>query len=224
VERWHLGKLTVVAVLGLACAVLPACRIGGERSVSAENDRLRQLSKDQQTQIASLEGEISELKAKLNEASLPNQGLAPEALEAMPRVTQIEISSLSGFMPTEGTTADKVIVWFETRDGRSRFVQAVGTVNVEALTLAPKLGDSSPASERIGAATLTPVQLRDAYRSSFTGTHYAVEIPLDKPIDRTGKSLVMRVELHDAVTGQVVKGERVISPTSSLPTTSSRRE
>jgi len=206
-----IGLLRILSLGLLAASILPACQSSAR--VSAENDRLRKLTKQQETQLAALKGEVAELNIKLAEASRENRGLAPDALDALPRVTKVEISTLSGFLPLEGAQAGKVIVWFETQDGRARFVQAVGTVSVEALALSPAVGEvTTPPSERIGSASLSSRQLRDAYRSGLTGTHYAVELPLAKPTDKSGKTLVIRVELHDALTGQVLKAERVISP------------
>ena len=198
-----------------ALALLPACRFGGVRSVEAENDRLRQEVADHEKTQRALEGEVAELKIKLAEATRSST-LPPDALEALPRVNEIEISSLSGFEPPDpAKPASEVSVWFETRDGRGRFVQAVGTVTIDALVLPADVGegqDNHP--QRIATLILTPAQVRDAYRSSFTGTHYAATVKLEKPIERgPGKtpSLVIRVEFQDAITGELLKGERVIS-------------
>jgi hypothetical protein len=198
---------------------LPACHAGGERSVSEENDRLRQEAQEHAKSQQALQGQIDELKVKLAEATKAQNPLTAEVLEAMPRVTGIDIDSLSGFEPTDvSLPATGVAVWFEPHDGRGRFVQAVGTATIEALVLAPTLKEGENAApERLAITTLTPSQLRDAYRSSFTGTHYTADLKLDKPLDRTpGRtpSLVIRVEFQDAITGEVLKGERVISPRS----------
>jgi hypothetical protein len=205
-------RAVALSFLTLLCG----CRFGGVRSVEAENDRLRQELADRDKTVASQQGEISELKVKLAEASR-GQTTPAEALDALPRVTSIEISNLSGFEPVDpGVPATAVEVWFETQDGRGRFVQAVGTATVAALQLPPAVGSgSNPEPERIASATLAPAQLRDAYRSSFTGTHYAAELKLDKPVERgPGRtpSLVIRIEFKDAITGEVLKAERVISP------------
>lgn len=204
--------LSATLLVLLAASFLPGCRFGGVRSVEAENDRLRQEVADHEKKQQALQGEVSELKVKLAEASRAQQGLPAEALEALPRVASIEISSLCGFEPIDSKEpATGVAVWFETKDGRGRFVQAVGRVTIQALILPTGPGDP----QQVASITLTPVQLRDSYRSSFTGTHYSVDLKLDSPLERgpaKTPSLVVRIEFQDAITGEVLKGERVISP------------
>src|SRR5215831_15906876 len=130
--------LSRAAVILPLLLLLTACRVGGVRSVEEENERLRKELADRDQKQQELEGQIAELKVKLSEANRSEKPLAQEALDALPRVTNIEISSLSGFEPTDGSVpATGVVVWFETRDGRGRFVQAVGTATVEAFVLSP---------------------------------------------------------------------------------------
>lgn len=215
------NRAAIPVLLAVAVITLPACRVGGVRSVEAENDRLRQEMLDKDKKQRELEGEITELKVKLAEACRAQTPLPDDVLHALPRVTSLEVSSLCGFEPTDANVpASAVSVWFETQDGRGRFVQAVGTVTISALILPPKVGDAGPEPQGVAKLTLSPVQLRDAYRSSFTGTHYAAEIKLDQPVERgPGRtpSLLVRIEFHDAITGQDLKAERVISPKTPTP-------
>jgi hypothetical protein len=92
----------------------------------------------------------------------------------------------------------------------------VGTINATA-TLIPT--DADPLT--IGRVTLTPSQLRDAYRSSLTGTHYTVELPINLPDswsrDGAVKDTFVRVIYTDGVTGQTQTAERSIALTSSVP-------
>ena len=196
--------------------IFPGCRAGGDRSVSDENDRLRQAAIESDAKTKALEGEVAELKIKLAEASA-RPPLTPEALAALPRVTSITVSSTSGFEPTDPQApATGVTVWFEPLDGKGRFLQAVGTATVTVLLLPSELGNgSNQEPQPVASTVLSPTQLRDAYRSSFTGTHYAAELKLPQPVDRSGgkvPTLVIRVEFNDALTGQVLKGEQLISP------------
>ena len=212
-----MNRVALSALLVPIALLLPACRVGGVRSVEAENDRLRQEVLDKDKKQRELEGEIAELKVKLAEANQAQAQHPDEVLQALPRVTSLEVSSLSGFGPNDvNAPATAVAVWFETQDGRGRFVQAVGTVTISAFVLAAKVGDDpSQDPQRIASLTLSPAQLRDAYRSSFTGTHYTAEMKLDQPVERgPGRtpSLLVRIEFHDAITGQDLKAERVISP------------
>src|SRR5690242_20574586 len=91
--------LTLLALTSLA--LLPACRVGGVRSVEAENDRLRQELVEKEKSQKTLEGEIAELKVKLAEASRAQEPLSEDVRQALPRVTSLEVSSLSGFEPVD---------------------------------------------------------------------------------------------------------------------------
>lgn len=204
---------TVPLLLLASCGNI---RLGGERSVSEENDRLRAEVHRQADEIKALAGERDELKAKLAEAQRAGQTTTPEEVTAaLPRVTDVKISMLSGLSPVDRSKpADEVTVTFLPRDGRGRFTQAVGTTRVDAF-LSP--GPSGGEPTRIAQGTVTPAQLRDAYRSDVTGTYYLIRLPLERPIERAGgnPSVLVRLEFVDAVTGEVHKAERLLQPVDS---------
>ena len=159
----------VIAAALATVLLLPACNIGGNSTVAQENDRLRRQVLDLETKLQSLEGEREELRSKIAELTAAGRSsLSAEIIEAMPRVTKIEIDSLSGFTPTSsakpGAEATGVVLYLSTRDGKDRFTQAVGTLKVEALGLPREVGTGA-GPMLLGSATLTPTQLRDAYRS-----------------------------------------------------------
>ena len=213
VPRARLRAVLLLGVAALPCA-LGACgsiRLGGERSVSEENDRLRTQVHEQQERIKALEGEREELKVKLAEASRA-RGTIPEGItDAIPAVTTVKISMLSGLEPvTADQPATGVSVTFQPLDGRGRFTQAVGTALIEVFQIPPKMDGAEP--RRIAQATLTPAALRDAYRSNVTGTYYSATLPLESPVKRSQvtPALLIRLEFTDALTGEVHKAERLL--------------
>lgn len=191
--RSHLVAPVAVA---LACA---GCTVGGSSTVAAENDRLRREVMQLNEKVAELEGERTELATKLGATG---GGLSVEAVRAMPVVTDLEIGMLSGFAPSDRVTpATRVDVYVTPRDGRGRFMQAVGTLRVVA----------TGGGGTLASATLTPGELREAYRAGIMGTHYTIEMPLSAPVVRDpGPDLVLHVEFDDAVTGKTHRTERTI--------------
>ncbi len=193
--------LLIILLLPLA-----ACSVGGSRSASAENDRLRREVLDLNTRIQSLEREREELRVKsAGLIAYPTNPLAPEALEALPLCTSVSISTLSGLRTVDA--GKTLAVMFEPRDGRDRFTQVAGSVTVSAAFL-PASGaqDAAP----VQTARLSPRELRDAYRSGITGTYYEVLLPAPAGYSPAGTSIALRVDLADALTGRTVTGERLI--------------
>lgn len=184
--------------------------------MESENDRLRAENLDLRNQVDALSAQQRELAAKLSEANQARQAaLDPQVLDALPRVASIEIDSLSGFLPGDvAKPAKSVGIYLVPRDGRRRFVPAVGTLTVEVRHMpALSAGESGrPEQEFTLHADLTPTQLRDAYRSGITGTHYAVELPLPQALPARDATLLLRATFADAITGQTYTCERIVKP------------
>lgn len=192
----------------LIASMLPlaACSVGGSRSASSENDRLRREVLDLNTRIQSLEREREELRAKaVGLIAYPPDPLAPEALEALPLCTSISISTLSGLRAVD--SGKSLAFMFEPRDGRDRFTQVVGSATISAAFL-PVPGSSGAAP--VQTARLSPRELRDAYRSGITGTYYEVLIPAPQGYEPSGGSISLRIDLADAVTGRTITAEKLI--------------
>lgn len=232
----------VVAVVGGAVLMLGGCRAGGSKSVEQANDDLRRENLELKKQVETLSGERDELRVKLadearvREAALTGGaaelGLSAEALAALPRCIGIEIDGLSGAVPAEGNGPVKgVVVYIRPFDGKKRFVQAVGTMRVEAFALPAGVrarsedaaaglngagsqpagygaGRSEHEPRLIAGRTLSALEVREAYRAGFMGTWYVVELPVTGAVERYG-TVVLRVEFADALSGKVWKAERV---------------
>lgn len=208
-------------------------RVGGSKSLEQANNDLRRENQELKATVEAQARQIEEMKIKLSEESAARlAALKPEALEALPVCAGVEVGRLSGFEPLppvdsksdgaggEGAAAKSVVVYLRSFDGRDRFVQIVGTLSVEAVWLPGlrSVGDEAAAKTEarpnatvLGRVTLTPGQLRDAYRSDVLGTYYVVELPLSEGAPLSQGSLIMRAEFADALTGKVWTAERVKS-------------
>ena len=190
-------KGRAIAGLALLSLALGGC---GVKHFATENDRLRRLTLEQESQIKALEAENSELQTKLTEANLAREtALDPEVLAALPRCAGIIIETLSGLeWPRAGETqGPRVIVYIDPFDGRQRFVQIVGTLTVDAIIAGPT-GDPSPLTVTV---TLKPAEVRDAYRDSVTGSFYSVSVPIEADAIPTEGTVTIRARFVDALTG-----------------------
>lgn len=194
--------------LSLLLAGCGSATIGGAKGFSTANDELR-------TKVAALEAENAQLKAirtelegRLAQEQRVREGLvSQDVLAAMPACSGIAIDSLSGLFPASNDVAPTTCnIYIKPFDGRQRFVQIVGTVRAEVHALDPAAAaqDAGKSPVTIGTLTLTPAQLREAYRSGLTGTHYTLEVPITSPDASLHKAdLVIRVQFEDALTGKV---------------------
>jgi outer membrane murein-binding lipoprotein Lpp len=195
------------ASIVLGALLLAGCG-SGPGDIERENDRLRAQVLDLQGEIERLQGRAGELEAQLRaEAAAP--GSVPEDVRAnAPTVAAIDIDRLSHAEDGEGAgRPDRLIVYLKPRDGLGRFIQIVGDLSVHAALL-PAKGDAVT----IGRVTIGPAGIREAYRSSFMGTHYTIEVPLAFPdrVPDDGKAMVM-VEFVDGFTGTHLTAEQGIA-------------
>jgi hypothetical protein len=207
-------RIAALALAGVAAA-LPACRAGGFEN---ENDRLRYRVQELETDLARATAERRELEAKLAERTAELNATQPDAagelIAAIPRVAGVGIDRLSSLVDRDAEPGfESIDVYIRPFDGRQRFVQAVGTLRVQALRLNPPPAadaanaddaDDAPAGgELLAQATLGPRDLRDAYRSTLLSTHYSVELRLNPPIpqDPAAGPVLITVQFRDAITG-----------------------
>lgn len=202
---------------------------GQPKNFENDNDALRR-------RVAELEGErdaalarATEAEAKLGEAANAAESrLDGQVLEALPRCAGVTIDRFSGLVDSDDDgRPDSVDVYIKPYDGRQRFVQVPGRLTVEATILAPAPAPAkgskkgapptpppgpAPTPLVVGPRTLSPVELREAYRSSMLGTHYLATLDLPQGAEAPeGSSVVIRVELLDPTTGVVHRAERLVS-------------
>lgn len=202
----------------LAATLLTGCRAGGESA----GDVLRKQNMELQSQVAQLEKDTSELRAKLAEmVGLKSGGTtkSAEVVEATPRVASIEIDFLSGptadsSSPPQSDRNRTVAIYVKPLDGRGRFIQATGALTVEVSRLVSLESGGQAATDApaklLASRTLEPLQLRDAYRAGFTGTYYVVEIPVAASDLQPPGQILLRARFADAITGASFEASRIV--------------
>lgn len=209
-----------LAFLCLPLAMVAGCNVGGSSSSRTENDRLRRETLQLKRDLERAEGEKAELRVKLAESQRSRAAaMDPAVLDALPRITRIDFAMLSGI---DDAARSPRMVRFDLTplDGRARFTQAVGTLTVEASILPELTPDATPAASAalesgtlpgvlLGRRTLSPAELREAYRSGLTSPSYVVEFEPETPIPDRGE-LVLRASFSDALTDQTHVATKVI--------------
>lgn len=180
--------LAAVAVIPAACST---------KGAWTEADELRSRVVELEKSLATTTAERNEARAKLAEieraSTIGSGDLAADVLDALPRCAGIELDRLSGLAPD----ASKLYVYLKPFDGRRRFVQIVGRVSLRA-DLLPEQPDAPPTT--LASASLGPAELRDAYRSGLTGTHYELALPVDHADHPPVGRIAVRVTFDDALT------------------------
>ncbi len=178
---------------------LGGCRAG--RPTPA--DSLRQENAALRERVALLEAEGSELRSKLLQQAQA-QGLSPEVTEATPTVAGIEIDSLSGVLALEpASVVRKIAVYIKPFDGRRRFTQAVGDLTVEVR--------DAGSGRLIATRSLSPREVREAYRSQFSGTYYVVEFSVGANEVGPPRTLEMKIAFVDRTTGRTHEAIRTVA-------------
>lgn len=174
-----------VAALSLVVGTLGGCRI----AAPSQADTTRQENAALKERVALLEARTSELEAKL--AARAPSAEAAEIAKATPAIAGIEIDRFTGLgLADPAGKSRRVAVYVKPFDGRRRFVQAVGTLLVEA-----RAKDGTVLASR----SLSITDLREAYRSQISGTYYDAEIEV--PDGRDAEVASVRAVLHDLLTG-----------------------
>lgn len=207
--RIRLGGATMLlAAAGLS---IGACRAGG-KNFDNENDDLRRQLATAEAELARITAERNELRAKVNEmakASAQAGGLSEEAREALPRCAGVRLERLSGPVDDDGAPGfDAVDFYVQPIDGRQRFIPVAGSLSAQA-TLIPPAGTAEGAPKLLGRVELSPSQMREAYRSSMLGTHYSVRLELDPANQALEGSVVLTVELLDALSAERHRAELI---------------
>jgi hypothetical protein len=188
-----------------------------------EADELREKIIALEKDLSKASAERDEARAKLAEAErvrlAGSADLPADVLAALPRCAGIALDGLTGL----SRDAKAVDVYIKPFDGRQRFVQIVGTLTVRADLIPPataengaqrapgaKPGNSPPSAPplSLGTVTLTPTDLREAYRSSPLGTHYTVRVPVSAAVP-PGATLAVTAEFLDALSGQAHRASSV---------------
>ncbi len=191
----------------LATLFLTACT--GQRELAQENDRLRERVLELETQLRRTTRESAEARARLPRSESPSASARQDVQANTPYVAEITIGRMSHARDTDGDgEPDELLIYIEPVDGWGRFMQIVGTLSVHAAVL-PTDADA----QTIGRVQLDPGALRRAYRSSFTGSHYAVTVPITSTEGLDADGCVVYAEFADGSTGLRYVAERGIGLT-----------
>ncbi len=179
----------------LATLFLTACM--GQRELAQENDRLRERVLELETQLLRTTRESAEARARLQRPESPSASARQDVQANTPYVAEITIGRHSHARDIDGDgEPDELLVYIEPVDGWGRFMQIVGTLSVHAAVL-PADADA----QTIGRVQLGPGDLRRAYRSSFTGSHYTVTVPITSAEGLDADGCVVYAEFVDGSTG-----------------------
>ena len=169
-----------VMVLSLVLT-LTACSSGPKNFLN-DNDKLRRENLDLKRQVDDLN---AALQRRVDEVATLEQQLADngDTNARAPRLTTVKLGRYSGVVDTDGYGAPDLFRLFVVtldQDGRFLPIRAEAVVRVVELPVEgePRL---------IVRQEFSPVQVKDNYRSGFTGTHYRLEValPADTPPDFT---------------------------------------
>ena len=193
-------RIASLLLLALLVPTLAACsvRFGGSKSVDKTLADLRTENKHLKSQLADAQGQLQELAARTN-AGETSPFSAGEIALATPEVVSVAFASSAGIDKRDPANP-KLVLDVVTLDGRSRFTQAVGQLRVTASTQDRQLAD----------ITLSPTQLREAYRSSVLGTRYALEVALPPEVLAVKQPITLNAQLLDAA-GRTLITERVLT-------------
>lgn len=192
------------ALLVASLLVVGGCsvRFGGSTSLEASANALRAENAQLSAQLATATARIKELEALAAERS---PQVAADALAALPVVTELEIDRWSG-VDLRDPGAPQLVVYASLLDARKRPLQGVGSLHIVA-----SVGDAGPAQRRF-ERTLSPTQLRDAYRSGATGTHYRIAWPIPPSDAEALRAGPLRIDarFEDALTPNVLTAIREV--------------
>lgn len=194
------GPRLLLTLVLLAC--LPGCQfmIGGERTVAQENERLRRANRELEQQNAKLQTRVYALQNDMHnlrdQLAREDDGPAIDGVE-QPRLSDLGFSRLSGPVDLDGNDRHDVVrVYLQTEDQQGRILPVAGRVTLRALRI-PEEGEPQVVVERI----YEPDELDAAWRHSFAGIHYTLELPLPETLPAGTTELTVHASLLEATTG-----------------------
>lgn len=185
-----------------------------------ENLRLREQVEQLTLRARELDAGLSQRRA----TAAATQTVDPAIDSAIPRVASVTIEGASEFVmnagepgatgssaaPGAAVASDAPVtlrLWVLPRDGRGRFLQMVGRLHVSVAAIRT---DVAPVE--LALATFDPMQIRDAWRSGFMGTHYAFVLPVAVPPELRSTPLTVTTRFDDALTGRSFEDQRRLAP------------
>jgi hypothetical protein len=193
----------VAAQMGIGCSV----QLGpskGSVSRAAEIQSLKDEVVRLEGEHARLEGDLQHLQADLSPAELDRQGEIPVANS---------VSVASGSTVRLADSGPELRLRLRTEDRFNRFVQTTGPVQVSAIAF-----DAAQLPRSLGDWTIDSTSWRSSLREGFTGTAYALDLPLPGDLDLSaGMEILIWVEILDPRVEESLASEFSIPVTGPLP-------
>lgn len=187
----------IIPLLVAYVAVILSAGCSGGGGIS-EGDDLRRKVLNLEKENERLTLRERELTAELRQESQRPDSLPLEIRESTPHVAAIALDRRSHARDEDDDgRPDHLFLYITPEDGLGRFTQLVGYLSIHAAML-PSDADATT----IGRWRLTPSEVRAAYRSGITGTHYTIELPIEAPDGFEDKTCLVRVEFEDGRTGE----------------------
>jgi len=190
--------------MALAGLMLTGCEA---HDFENENDRLRE-------QVMKLERQLGEAQKKLQrrqgqvqalEKKLTQAAGAPDVTE--PMLSQLRLGRYSGPIDTDGDDRpDTLRLYLRTLDQDGRMLPVTAEARLQVVHI-PDEGEPN----RLIDQRFDREQLNDAYRASFMGEHYSLE--LDLPDSPQPEEITVRVTVHQLSTD----AEFSVQETYTLP-------
>ena len=200
---WHTGGkrrvgLGLLAVTGVSM-VLGGCGLG-HRNFTNENDKLRADKLHLQNQVTKLQRELElsrdanrNLQARLH----PHPTTMPTA--QIPQLATLQIGRGSGVLVNNHRM---LRIYLKTLDAQGRFLPVAGRATVKVVAI-PDKGKPVLVAEK----TFEPKAFNAAYRATFMGTHYSLDVALPKRIPGDVDRVTVKVIFQQALTGVKLKAE-----------------
>ena len=195
---------TLPAAAVAALLVLSGCAGGGFEN---ENDRLRAVNLQLQRE---LERVNAQLDLRTREVQVARQqlsgGVQPVEGARPPQLATIAFDRYSGAVDTDGDSVDDIVrVYIQPLDGQGRFLPVSGKATARLVAI-PESSPPTVLAER----TFGPSEWDAAYRSTFMGTHYTLELDLPQPLPDDLAEATLHVTLTEGETGVAFTQQQVI--------------
>ena len=190
--------------MGIGCSV----QLGPSDGSVSQAAEIRALKEDVvrlEGEKARLEGDLQGLRADLSPVEVERRAGIPAA---------IRVAVASGSTVRLGDAGSELRLRLRTEDALSRFVQTTGPVAISAIAF-----DAARLPVSLGDWKIDAAAWRSALREGFTGTAYAVDLPLlSSTLDlSSGIEVLIRVEIKDPRAAEPLTSEFSIPVTGPLP-------
>ena len=202
-------KFALVVLFGAAALMEAGCsvQLGPNKGSVSQAAEIRTL----EDEIARLKAEQSAMEEDLRSLRADRTPAEIERSNGIP--TADRVSAASGSAVRLSDSSDQLRLRLRTEDGFSRFVQTTGPAVISAIAF-----DSARLPVSLGDWKVDASSWRKSLREGFTGTAYALDLPLAGDLDLVpGMEILIRVEIIDPRAAEPLTAEFSIPVISPLP-------